>query len=1175
MLLLDSGKGRDRVFALSKINCFNSRLLMRVTLLSVAFLTCLVTLANTSSGQNLKERMTVRFTNMPLKKVLRELEKTTKFNFTWRSTDVANSPLINYEATNEQLLKVLAYVLEPAGLSYVQRNNNIVLVRRPATPFRPVVTFEGGKPLVVLMPVYDTVPSVIVKGRVTSSEKLGEPVPNASVTVKGRRISTMSDPDGYFTIKVPKGAIFLTFTQIGYEPTEMRVDYDGQMFVSMKPRAQAMTEVITTGIYKRPKESFTGAATTISGDQIRAMSMTNALSAIKLFDPSIRIPDNIQFGSDPNQLPNISIRGSNNFTQSLGATSSVPQSGADFMASYSSNPNQPIFILDGFEVSLQKIYDLDINRIASYTILKDAAATSMYGSRASNGVIIVDTRQPAPGKLQASYSGSLNITGPDLSVYDLLNAREKLEVEKIAGIYTQYASETEPGASSDAYWRRLRSYRESLVAKGVNTDWMSLPLRNGVGSNHSLNLGGGDQYMRYQLNVNYKSDAGVMKGSSRNIYSGDMTLSYRYRGLNFRNAMSIGSGKAINSPYGNFSDYSRQNPYWAPYDDAGNPVKVLEQFEEGTAYTNPLFNATLNVIDNNEYNNISNNTEIEWNVGNGFRITGSVGITKQTEEYDEFLPSQHTRFVNETNPLKRGSYSKTYTKFFNLQSRLKFDYSHRIGRGQIFNTALAELNQSNRSGQSYSVIGFPHERLDDILFGNSYPENSKPSGYKDISRRVSFGENFSFTWDQRYAVEGSIRFDGASQFGSNNRFAAFWSLGGSWNLHKEEFFTGIPQVDQLRIRGSIGTTGDDRFNTNQAITTYNYFTNTSFHGVPGTNLSTYGNPDLSWQQAVKKNIGLDLTMFNQRLQVNGDFYVTNTDRLLLDVNTPPSVGVTSYKENIGSLQNIGYEFSLKYNIIHQTKRSVYWTVFVNANSNKSKILSISNSLKKLNELNDQNPTSGADQYKQVRPQNKYVEGQSPDAIWGVRSLGIDPSTGREMFLTADNKITYTWDPRDKVIIGDPTGGLFGNFGSSVTFRNITLSVACSFQTDVQIYNQTLADRVENVNLTWQADKRVLTERWKNPGDITQYKGLRDENGFTVSTRTYVTSRFLQKNNFINLSSLSASYQLPDKISRKAKLKTTRFSFIANNITRWSSIEMERGLDYPFARTFTFNLVTNF
>ncbi len=503
---------------------------------------------------------------MPLKKVLRELEKTTKFNFTWRSTDVENSPVVNYEATNEYLYKVLGNVLAPAGLSFVQRGNSIVLVRRPATPFRPLISNEDGKVNVTLIPVYDTVPAVTVRGRVTSSEKLGEPVPNASVTVKGNRIGAMTDPDGYFTLKVPAGSTYLVFTQISFEPVEVRIEYNSPMSVAMKPRAQAMTEVGLTGLYKRPKESFTGAATTISGDQIRSVSMTNALQAIKMFDPSIRIPDNVQFGSDPNRMPNISIRGTNNFPQT--ATTTIPPSGADFMASYSYNPNQPIFILDGFEVSLQKIYDLDINRIASYTILKDASATSMYGSRAANGVIIVDTKQPAPGKLQVSYSGTANMNAPDLSVYNLLNAREKLDVEKIAGVYTRYKDENGGGASLDAYWRNLLSLRESYVAKGVNTDWMALPLRNAVGSNHSINLGGGDQFIRYQLNLNYKSDPGVMKGSTRNVYSGDMSLSYRFKGFNIRNAMSLTYNKGNNSPYGKFSDYTKQNAYWSPYDDA-------------------------------------------------------------------------------------------------------------------------------------------------------------------------------------------------------------------------------------------------------------------------------------------------------------------------------------------------------------------------------------------------------------------------------------------------------------------------------------------------------------------------------------------------------------------------------------------------------------------------------
>ncbi|HVK49454.1 MAG TPA: hypothetical protein VM488_16450, partial [Pseudobacter sp.] len=312
------------------------------------------------------------------------------------------------------------------------------------------------------------------------------------------------------------------------------------------------------------------------------------------------------------------------------------------------------------------------------------------------------------------------------------------------------------------------------------------------------------------------------------------------------------------------------------------------------------------------------------------------------------------------------------------------------------------------------------------------------------------------------------------------------------------------------------------------------------------------------------------TLFNNRVQLTGNLYNETTKSLLLDINTPPSVGVSSYKENGGKLQNNGYEFTANVFIIQQPAKNLYWSVFVNGAHNRAKIVAIANSLKKMNDAGD--VTTGN---KQVSPLFRYVEGFSPNAIWGVRSLGIDPSTGREMYLTIDNKLTYTWDPRDKVIIGDPTGGVFGNFGTNLSWKGITFGIYCNYQAGIDAYNQTLARRVENLDLTWQGDKRVLYDRWQKPGDQTFFKGLADENGYTVSTKTNVTSRFMQKDNYVNISSLSLGYQLPDRITKRMKLATTRVTLIANEIKRWGSIEMERGLDYPFARTFSFNLSCNF
>lgn len=1171
MYLLASGKSRGRVIALSITNCFNPKLLMRVSLLSVALMACLVTLAGTSSGQSVeKTRVKVEFRNLSLRKALHQLELATGFSFTYRSIDVDQSAPVTYTTKDASLADVLGTILQEAGLHYVQRENNIILRKTESAADSTAMPDY----LALFLPRADTIPMITVTGRVLSSEKISEPVPNASVTVKGTKYGTSTDPDGNFSIRIPARFRVLSFSQIGFEPVDVRIDTDGPMSVSMKPRPMAMTEVITTGLYRRPKESFTGAATTISGDQIRSVNMMNALQAIKMFDPSIRIPENLQFGSDPNRMPNISIRGTNNFPQQQGTSTgrpAAPPSGADFMASYSYNPNQPIFILDGFEVALQKIYDLDVSRIASYTILKDAAATSMYGSRAANGVIIVDTKQPAPGKLQVFYSGTMNLSAPDLSVYHLMNAQEKLQAEQLAGMYSDYS---DPGGSNgdrDAYYRRLLSYRQSKIASGVNTDWLSKPLRNSLGQTHSLNLGGGDQSIRYALNLYYKSDPGVMKGSARDVYTGDMSLTYRFRGLNFRNAISITYNKSKNSPYGSFGDYSKQNNYWSPYGPNGEVVKILEQFEEGTLYTNPLYNATLNVIDNSEYTLLTNNTELEWNMGRGFRLTGSLGLTRQVEEGNLFLPAAHTAFAKETNYLKKGSYDRRFSKFFNYQARLKLEYSHRIGNGQLYNTTLIESNQATRNATTIRVEGFPHEKLDEMLFGNGYPVNSKPGGYVSITRRVSAGNNFSYNWDQRYVAEGSLRFDGSSQFGSNKRYAAFWSTGVSWNLHNEDFIAKmLPQVQTLRLRATIGSTGDDRFATDQAITTYQYFTGSNFHGSPGSYLTSYGNEDLTWQQAIKKNLGIDLVLFKGRISLGANLYNETTKSLLLDINTPPSVGVTSYKENVGKLQNNGFDANLNVIILQQPKRSITWTAFVNAAHNRTKIVSISNALKKLNDLNDKN-----NENQQIRPQFRYVEGYSPNAIWGVRSLGIDPSTGREIFLNKDGKPTLVWDPADKVIIGDPTGGVFGNFGSSFTYKDLTLGIACNYQAGIDQYNQTLADRVENVDLRYQADRRVLLDRWKKPGDQTFFKGLSDENGRYIGTKTNVTSRFLQRNNYINVSSISLGYQVPANFTKRLKLGTTRITLIANEIARWGNLEMERGLDYPFARNFTLNLTSNF
>jgi TonB-linked SusC/RagA family outer membrane protein len=1118
----------------------------------------------------------------PIKSVLDTIASYYKINFAYESR------LLNHVNTSYSFVpgrtplhKVLQELLTPLGLkaSRLDSRNFAIVSAKRLSATAPAALIDDS---LTLPEVTDSLlPVKTIRGRTVSANS-ETPVPGVSVTVQNMDIGTISDAEGYFSLRVPGETRNISFGHISYYQASMApAEGKTQMLIRLTPRDQLLEQVIvTTGLYKRPKENFTGAATTISGEELRKVNNVNVLDALKVFDPAIRIPDNIQFGSDPNRLPTITLRGTNNFPQQTTGTA-VPASGADFMANYSNNPNQPLFILDGFEVSLQKIYDLDINRVASFTILKDAAATSMYGSKAANGVIVIETRQPLMGRLRVSYSGMLNVTAPDLTVYDLTNAAEKLEVERLAGVYSAYATGIRPDA--DAILRERYANRLTAVQRGVNTYWLSKPVTTGIGNRHSLYLEGGDAFIRYGIDLSYINNSGVMKNSNRKNYSGGMNFSYRHKGLMLKNVLSIAFINGNNSNYGVFSDYTSQNQYWHPYDSTGHVVKTLETVKSPitpggiTSFYSPLYNAGLNVVDKMSYTNVINVTNIEWLIAKGLRLSGRIQITRQNDKTDKFLPASHTKFVTESDITKKGSYTKGEGHFFSYDGTLQLDYSKRTGKHLLLNSTGLSIAQTNSDFMTVTVTGFPNERLDQINFGNGYPPNTKPVYENITTRQISAYTNFNYSYDNRYAADLSIRSDGSSQFGSEKRFGTFWSAGVSWNLHKEKMLANKPYINLLRIRTSLGTTGDSRFQSFMGISTYQYYTDQNYRGQVGAVLNSFGNSNLQWQSTLKRNLGLDLSLFRNRVYINFDVFRENTDQLILDITSPPSMGVTSYKENVGGLENRGYEFKINVFPVKDEHKRLYWSIYANGLHTRDHIRSISNSLKKLNQLNDANSADpgSSDYNKQVLPQYRFQEGMSVNTIWAVPSLGIDPSNGREVFVRKDGTITYAWNVADKVPVGNTIPDLRGSFGTNITWQGLSMGLFFSYEVGARMYNQTLVNRVEVTDFTYNVDRRVLPGRWAKPGDVTFFKGLVNENGVTVTTPTNATSRFVQKNNFVNAESISVSYQLSNRLNKKLHVNNTRITFITNDLKRWSSIQVERGLDYPFARNFTLNVSTAF
>lgn len=994
-----------------------------------------------------------------------------------------------------------------------------------------------------------------VSGRVTDSD--GEALPGVHIRVKGSpALGAATDIDGKYAIDVPgaKDAT-LVFSFIGMVPKEQRVGAKATIDVALQDDVKTLkaAEVVGNGMFQRRSETFTGSAATFTGEQLRLNGSQNAIQSLKNLDPSFVINESADFGSDPNVLPDIQVRG---------------KSSVDLRGDYETSPNQPLFILNGFETTLEKIVDMDMNLIASVTILKDAAAKAIYGSKAANGVVVVETVQPRQGRLRVSYNASLDLTVPDLTSYDLCNAAEKLQAEVLAGKYTNTANAHDQAALTQAY---DELYKE--VARGVDSYWMSQPLRTGVGQKHSLMVDGGDGAMLYAASLSYNGVAGVMRGSDRRTTSGSVTLSYRVKKLVFRNMLTVDDNVADNSPYGDFSLYSRMNPYWRIHGEGGQLVK---QYANGTY--NPLFDATLNSKNQSKYTSVTENFYAEWSPLEALKLTGRVGYTKTKSSSDVFVPASSTQYAgilpSSEEYLKRGAYTQGHGEARTATADLGLNYSLKIDRHLLFTNLRYSVEEAKSESETFAAIGFPSDRMDFISFGNGYAEGSKPGGSESTTRSVGVIGAANYSYDDRYMADLSYRLNASSQFGSQNKWGHFWSLGAGWNLHNEAWFRRQRAVNYLKVRASVGRTGSQNFNSYQALSTYGYITDKTYNGDMGVALLALANPGLKWQRQLERSAGVDFTLLN-RLSGRFEYYDDKTDNLLTDVTLAPSSGFSSYKENLGETRNKGYEVSLSYRLLSLPQGRTSVNIFWNTMHNTNRISRISNALRKYNEQQDaaKDDYAGTEQAKASQRQvsTRYEEGQSMTAIWAVRSAGIDPTTGREVFVKKDGTTTFDWSSADQVVCGDTQPKYQGSFGCSARWRNFDLNLSFSYKAGGQVYNSTLVDKVENVDVkNWNVDRRVLTERWNTPGQAAKFKSIAD------TSTTKPTSRFVEDYDELAFSVIAVGYDF----SSLPPVKRSPFDYLKltatmNDVGWLSSVKKEWGLSYPRARQFTFTLSARF
>lgn len=1093
----------------------------------IAFI-CLFTLNLSANVYSQKNIVSLDLSDASIEQFVKVVKQQTSLKFMYNSSLIRQAGKISVKVENKELKDVLSMVLGKVNLEY-EFFNNVILIRQKG---------EGKS---------EQQKKKVVNG--TVKDEHGVTLPGVSVLIKGESVGVATDINGKYSITIPenKKEVVFAFSFVGMVPVEVRYTGQDSINVVLKEDVEKIDEVVVNGYFTRKKESYTGVSTTFSGNDLRKVSTGNILNTLSMLDPSFTKVVNNEMGSDPNTIPNFEIRGS-----------------SSLKADFDGNPNMPTFIMDGFEVSAEKVFDLDPTRVRFITILKDAAATAIYGSRAANGVVVIETEAPKPGKLQLSYNGSMNFEVADLSDYNLMNAEEKLEYEVRAGLYDKEDRPDWTDDTFDAYNQKLK-----LVKQGNDVDWLAIPVRElGVGHKHSIIAEGGNESFRYALDLSYSNKIGVMKGSKRETYGGGIRLQYNLKKLKFTDYASFDHVKSVNSPYGNFSAYQYYNPYYNPYDENGNVKKMLYEYSyydrgfQTKKMYNELYNAVLPSKDQSTSNRFLNNFAIEYDIIQGLKLKANLSLSVDNGRTDVYKPYENTEFIDKE---KKGSYSQGQYEDFSYDVNIILTYfktfkKHVLNAGFIYN-----LRETNHDQTDVYALGFPNANMDHISMGAGFKEGDKPGGAYDVTRLVGFVGNLGYTYDERFLLDFSVRSDGSSLYGSNNRWGTFWSLGLGYNLHHEKFMERLTFINLLKIRGSIGTTGGQNFNPYQSMAMYSYnddrISSISYSGYIGAILKAFGNKNLRWQKVEKQNVGLDFELFDRRLTGSFNVYNDISKDVLIDVTLAPSLGFSSYKENLGEVKNSGVELTLKGTVIRDREREIYWDIMYNLAHNKNKVTKINQALTAFNDKQDAEVKN--------KPVIRYKEGLSQNTIWANESLGIDPATGEEIFLDMNGNKVNEWDAANYKPFGSTDPKIYGTIGTMFTYKKWELNAHLYYKYGGYIYNSTLVDKVENVNPNENGDKRILYDRWNKEGDVAKFKKVSD-----VSV-TNPTSRFIEKENYIQLQSLSIGYDFSCDKLREIGIQRLKLSAIGNDIFTSSTVKMERGTSYPFARTFSLSAQLTF
>lgn len=1067
--------------------------LLKVMKLTAALL-LIVSLQVSANGFSQKVSLDLR--NASIEQLIKDIRKQTGYFFLYKSEQLRNAPKISIRLEDADLEQALEKTLAPTPLTFRIVDQTIILLKR-AAPVRAATPTEEVKPI-----------DMQIDGRVTD-EGTGEPLPGASVNLKGTDQGTTTDAAGNFSLLVPDRGGVLIISYIGYESREISVKTAGRLEIGLRLEASSVDEVVVVGYGTVRRSDLTGSVSSVSAEKVtQVKGVSNVAQALQGQAAGVQV---IQKSGQPGEGVSIKIRGTNSI-----------QAG-----------NDPLYVVDGLPLDFLSA-QLNPSDIESIEVLKDASSTAIYGSRGANGVIMITTKKGRTGKPQVSYNGYYGVQSLRKKM-DLINAQE----------FAQLQNEVAANDGKPAVWTSAQI--DSLAGKG--TDWQDLVYLNAPMQSHDISVSGGIEGTRYYTSVGYYDQDGIIANSKFKRFSFRGNLDQK---INEKLTANL-SLSLQNSNYAQNNYFNADGGGGVPFTTMVMPPTqgIYDANGKYTVFTGVSWGQTNPyAMSREEYRpnrslRILGNLTLSYAITNDLKLKLSAGVDNNWNKADYYAPSSLSLYAN-------GGAWRNYGNSSTFVNENLLNYTKNFNKHGIDVIGGITYQQSQSENlNSGTFTGF----LTDIYQNNNLAAASvKPtntnSGFSE-NKLISYLGRVNYSYDRRYMLTFTGRYDGSSKFSANHKYAFFPSGAVAWRVSEEDFMQDLRAISNLKLRASYGLSG------NQAIGTYQTLgrlvtTNVTFDNTATTVYysDALENKSLKWETTSQFDIGLELGLFNERLQLTADYYSKRTTDLLLNVSLPTSTGFSSVLQNLGETSNKGVEFQLIGRVL--SGRELDWTSTLNFSSNRTRLV-------------DLGRTAAGEPltYKEVGTGGNWfpmIIGNSMQQLYGYKVIGVyqsdaeavengEPTKKAGNYKFQDTDGNGVVDGEDRIVLTNFEPKFTFGFNNNFSYGNFDLSILL-----VGSYGNDIANEFRKYNITlngkWVPSREAYENRWQAGKGMNMFDRPSENSGNDI--RDYANSLWVEDGSYLRMRDITLSYNFPAPVLGSLKISSLQVYISGQNLITLTS-----------------------